>query len=448
MGNGTGFISTLPASTIQLRLTYFYKGVTMKKLTKLLLPGIIACTLIACGDKSKNSEPASTASAASTQETTLNVWAMGEEAKSLDTLVAGFEQQNPTIHVKVQSIPWGMVHQKLLTALSGDSTPDVSMMGTSFMAEFVKLNAFEDLTPYLAKDSSVKLSDFIPSTLLTTQFDGKTYGFPWYADTRIMFYRKDLMNQAGFKEFPKTWDEMFKLAEAEKKNGVKAPITLIKNDTNTPTEMLVTLWQNQTNIVDDNGKSMVATPAFKQAVSYYTSYFKNGLAPMDLGGDVAPLFVNGKLGMFVGGPWMISLVNKAGGKDFADKWGVAVMPTEKTNTSFLGGANFVMFKNSKNKADAYKLMEYLASAPAQKQFYDLTSNLPTVQNAWTGIESNPTVAVFKRQLNNVNIPYNIPQGPRLYKVFGDTVEQIIYGKVTIDAGIAELDKQVTQIMQK
>ena len=93
-------------------------------------------------------------------------------------------------------------------------------------------------------------------------------------------------------------------------------------------------------------------------------------------------------------------------------------------------------------------MEYLASAQHKKQFYDLTSNLPTVQNAWTSIESNPTVAVFKQQLNNVNIPYNIPQGPCLYKVFGDTVEQIIYGKVTIDAGIADLDKQVTQIMQK
>lgn len=417
----------------------------MKKLTKVLSVCTLMGVLVGCGNKDT-----ATANTNSAGAVTLNIWAMGEEAKSLGVLASNFEKQNPNIHVVVQSIPWAMVHQKLLTAIAGDSTPDVSMMGTSFMAEMVKLGTLEELSPYLAKDSSVKLTDFIPSTLLTNQFDGKTYGFPWTADTRVMFYRKDLMNQAGFKEFPKTWNEMYKLAEAEKKNGVKSPIALPAAELNASPEMLSALWQNNTDIIDKQGQSQVLTPEFKQAVNYYTSYFKAGLAPREreIGSVLSPLFVSGKVGMFIGGPWMVTLVKAAGGADFANKWGVAVMPTEKSNTSFLGGANLVMFKNSKNKVAAYKFMEYMVAPSTELQFYKLTSNLPTMQSAWSGIESDPVVGVFKQQLNNVQIPLNIPQGPRLYKAFNDEVEAIIYGKVTLDAGLADLNQQVTKIMQK
>ena len=418
----------------------------MKKLTKVLAACALMGTLVACGNKEETASNSTSTDA--NAPVTLNVWAMGEEAKSLGTVAGEFEKQNPNIHVVVQSIPWGMVHQKLLTAIAGDSTPDVSMMGTSFMAEMVQLGAFEELDPYLAKDSATKLTDFIPSTLLTNQFDSKTYGFPWTADTRIMFYRKDLMNQAGFKEFPKTWNDLYKLAEAEKKNGVKAPFALPKNDLNASPEMLSALWQNNTDIIDAQGKSLVLTPEFKQSVNYYTSYFKAGLAPLDLGGELSPLFVGGKVGMFIGGPWMVTLIKTAGGADFANKWGVAVMPTEKSNTSFLGGSNLVMFKNSKNKAAAYKFMEYMVAPTTALQFYKLTSNLPTVQSAWSSIESDPVVGVFKQQLNNVKIPSNIPQGPRLYKAFNDEMEAIIYGKVTVDAGLADLNQQVDKIMQK
>ncbi|MBX9890479.1 MAG: extracellular solute-binding protein, partial [Amoebophilaceae bacterium] len=242
----------------------------MKKLTTVLAACALMGTLVACGNKEETASNSTSTDA--NAPVTLNVWAMGEEAKSLGTVASEFEKQNPNIHVVVQSIPWGMVHQKLLTAIAGDSTPDVSMMGTSFMAEMVQVGAFEELSPYLAKDNATKLTDFIPSTLLTNQFDGKTYGFPWTADTRIMFYRKDLMNQAGFKEFPKTWNEMYKLAEAEKKNGVKAPIALPKAELNASPEMLSALWQNNTDIIDAQGKSLVLTPEFKQSVNYYTSY--------------------------------------------------------------------------------------------------------------------------------------------------------------------------------
>lgn len=417
----------------------------MKKhtLIKIFTACAISISLISC-----NKESSTNSATATSNKVELSVWVMGDEAKYMNQLATAFEQQNPNITIKVQSIPWGMAHQKLLTALSGNSTPDISMMGSSFMAEFINLGAFEELTPYLNKDDSVKLSQFIPSTLLTNQENGKTYGLPWYADTRVMFYRKDLMEQAGFKEYPKTWDEMTKLTAREKKNGVKIPLTLPKSDVNTPMELLTTLWQNDADLIDSNGKSTVNTPQFKQAVTYYTNYFKNGISSVDQGGDTAALFVNGKIGSFIGGTYMIGLINAASGRqdDFKQKWGVSTLPGNTSSTSVLGGGNFVIFKNSPHKEDAYKFLAYLSSKPAQQQMYQLTHNLPATKSAWDGIESDPVMGVFKIQLDNVKTPLNIQQGPRLYKALSDDVEQVIYGKMTVDAAVTDLNKQVTNIM--
>lgn len=417
----------------------------MKKhtLIKIFTACAISISLISC-----NKESSTNSATATSNKVELSVWVMGDEAKYMNQLATAFEQQNPNITIKVQSIPWGMAHQKLLTALSGNSTPDISMMGSSFMAEFINLGAFEELTPYLNKDDSVKLSQFIPSTLLTNQENGKTYGLPWYADTRVMFYRKDLMEQAGFKEYPKTWDEMTKLTAREKKNGVKIPLTLPKSDVNTPMELLTTLWQNDADLIDSNGKSTVNTPQFKQAVTYYTNYFKNGISSVDQGGDTAALFVNGKIGSFIGGTYMIGLINAASGRqdDFKQKWGVSTLPGNTSSTSVLGGGNFVIFKNSPHKEDAYKFLAYLSSKPAQQQMYQLTHNLPATKSAWDGIESDPVMRVFKIQLDNVKTPLNIQQGPRLYKALSDDVEQVIYGKMTVDAAVTDLNKQVTNIM--
>ena len=40
-----------------------------------------------------------------------------------------------------------------------------------------------------------------------------TYGIPWYMDTRVMFYRKDVFEKAGYKNPPKTWDELLDLSK-------------------------------------------------------------------------------------------------------------------------------------------------------------------------------------------------------------------------------------------
>ena len=39
-------------------------------------------------------------------------------------------------------------------------------------------------------------------------YEGAIYGVPWFTDAGMLYYRKDLLEQAGFSEPPKTWAEM------------------------------------------------------------------------------------------------------------------------------------------------------------------------------------------------------------------------------------------------
>src|SRR2546423_1911950 len=126
----------------------------------------------------------------------LTVWGMGTEGDQLKVLASDFMKQNPNIHVTVQAIPWSDAHSKLLTSVEGNQTPDISQMGTTWMAEFAKTGAL-DTVP-----SSINKDDFFPSAWNTVVYNGTAYGAPWYVDTRVLFYRTDIAQKAGITSPP------------------------------------------------------------------------------------------------------------------------------------------------------------------------------------------------------------------------------------------------------
>jgi len=94
---------------------------------------VLSLITVACGGGSSGGGNPNSAS--------LTVWGMGAEGDSLKVLASDFMKQNPGIHVTVQSIPWANAHQKLLTAVAGSQTPDITQMGTTWMSEFAQTGA-------------------------------------------------------------------------------------------------------------------------------------------------------------------------------------------------------------------------------------------------------------------------------------------------------------------
>ena len=146
------------------------------------------------------------AEARADQRVTLRFWAMGAEADALSSLVRGFEREHPDIRVDVQSIPWTAAHEKLMTAFVGGATPDLTQLGNTWVPEFTAIGALERLDSMAAHPPAVDSADYFEGIWDTNVIHGALYGIPWYVDTRLLFYRKDILAAAGYDSMPTDWD--------------------------------------------------------------------------------------------------------------------------------------------------------------------------------------------------------------------------------------------------
>src|SRR5882672_1969643 len=109
---------------------------------------------------------------------------MGREGEVVAELVPAFERRTPGVHVRVQQIPWSAAHEKLLTAYVGDAMPDVMQLGNTWLAA---------LDARIGASATVRLASYPSGIVDPNVVDGATYAIPWYVDTRVLFYRADLL---------------------------------------------------------------------------------------------------------------------------------------------------------------------------------------------------------------------------------------------------------------
>lgn len=330
---------------------------------------------------------------------TITVWALGAEGEKLGAIAKDFEAANPQAHVKVTVIPFDAAHDKISSAIAGNQTPDVSLAGTTWVSEFADSGAL-DPTPTNLIDSS----KFFPGAWDTTSVNGTSYGVPWYVETRLVYYRKDLAAKAGVT--PKdgwTWDDFKNFAAAmQSKGGAKFGISLPPGGTGSWQTFMPFAWQNGAELAKGD-QFTFDTPPMTKALDYYKSFFTDKISAGKLGpGALENGFIRGDIGAFVSGPWHMGILRDQGGAGFADKWAVAHMPTEQSATSFVGGGDLMVFKNSKNRDTAWKFVDFLTQPAAQQKLYELVGSLPAVQSAWDSgkLASDPMLKVFGDQLQD------------------------------------------------
>ena len=366
-----------------------------------LLSGVLC--VAACGRSAAKDETAPAGAIGAGPATgTITIWAQGAEADQLPAVLKQFQAANPGVKVDVTPIPWSAAHNKYQTAIAGGTTPDIGQLGTTWMGEFGAASALAPVP------SDLGAGPFYPGAVKSTQLRGGTYGVPWYVDTPVLYYRTDLAAKAGYHGPPATWDDFKAMAKAlQAKAGAKFGVALAPKDFQ---GFLPFAWSNGAGLTSPDGtKWTIDEPAMVQAVRYYQSFFTEGIADRTPSTD--PLayeaaFVNGSVPMFIGGPFEVGQLDKAGGAGFAGKYATAVLPRGTSATSFVGGSNLVVFKKSANSSAAWQLIRFLSRPATQVAWYKATGDLPSVQAAWSdpAMSADPKLAVFGRQLQSVDAP--------------------------------------------
>ncbi len=401
--------------------------------------------LTGCGrsDTGPSAGPAGGSPVASGSATgNLTMWAMGAEGEKLPDLLKDFTVSHPGIKVNVTAVPWDSAHDKFANAITANTTPDIAMVGTTWMGEFAQLDAL-DPTP-----ANIDKSKFFPGAQATTEVDGTSYGIPWYVETRLVFYRKDLAQKVGLTEVPKDWDS-FKTFVTKMKGapGVKYPIALLPGGTGSWQTVMPFAWSNGAQLANGNAWTL-DSPEMAEAWTYYQSFFTAGLADKaPVAGSTEADFASGKVPMFISGPWMMSAVEKLGGAGFADKYDVFVMPVKKTSSSFVGGSNLAVFKNTKARDAAWTLAEWLTQPEVQVKWYKLSTDLPSVQSAWQdpSLTGDTKLAQFGVQMKTAVAPPTFPTWEQVAVKFDGAMERVAKQNANVGDTLKTLQADATSI---
>jgi multiple sugar transport system substrate-binding protein len=380
--------------------------------------------------------------------TRLKFWAMGNEGTNAPQLMPEFERLNPGIKVDIQPLPWTAAHEKLLTAYAGDSLPDVSQVGNTWVAELSAIGALSP-TPAAAADL---LTDQFPAVLETNRIGGRSMATPWYVDTRLIYYRTDLLERAGFAAMPPDWAEWKRAMHAVKR--VAGPgnyaILLPVNEF----EQLLTfgLQGEEPLLRDRDTRGNFSSASFVAALAFYKSLFGEGLAPLVSATQISNVwteFERGYFSFYFSGPWTIG--------DFkarlapGTRWMTAGVPGPNgPGASAPGGSSLAVFRASPHQEAAWKLVRYLSESTVQARFNAITGSLPARQSAWATptVAGDPYIAAFKGQLARAKAVPKVPEWERIVTEMQVVAERMVRGEYTPQAAGAEIDRRADRLLEK
>jgi len=400
---------------------------------------------------------------------------MGREGEAVRALLPAFEAREPGVRVRVQQIPWSAAHEKLLTAFVAQALPDLVQVGTTWIPELAALGALEPLDARLAGAPALPREDFFPAALEAASAGGALYALPWYADTRVLFYRADALSAAGVAEPPRTWgalkEALARVAKAE--GGVRPPLLLPLTEWELP--VVLALQHGATLLRDGDRYGDFRSPAFRAAFELYLSFFREGLAPVTGAAQLANLhqdFGAGLFAAFVSGPWQVGELRRRLPASFEPRWSTAPLPapdasspsaavervpgrgtrpsSARPGVSLAGGAGLALVRASPRKEEAWRLAAFLAEPPQQLAFHRLTGDLPARRSAWDdpALRGDAKARAFLAQLEHARAAPRVPEWERIAGRIARHAEAAVRGDETPDAALAALDREADRLLEK
>jgi multiple sugar transport system substrate-binding protein len=416
------------------------RGSSLQLSRRTVLAGLAGAAVSGCGGRRRKE--------------VVRFWAFGREGEATAELLEEFHARHPDTEVEIQRLPWISAHEKLLTAYAGETLPDVCQLGNTWVPEFAALDALEPIDEAVRTSAIVQQQDFFEGTFNANRIDSVLYGIPWYVDTRLLYYRTDLLKRAGFDHPPTDWAEWSAMMGAIKslvgpdRYSVLLPLNEFE-------PLLVLALQQPTELLREGGRwGNFRSPDFHRTLSFYADIFERGWAPRMSNTQLSNVwdeFGNGLFSFYISGPWNIAEFKKRMPAELKDAWMTAPMPgPQGPGLSSAGGGALVVMKAAQNKEGAWKLIEYLSEPQTQQRFYELTGNIPPRRTSWQlpALEQSPYARAYYTQLDRLRSPPKVPEWERIVTEMRLASERVVYGRATVDSATVQLDATTDAILEK
>jgi multiple sugar transport system substrate-binding protein len=299
---------------------------------------------------------------------TVTVWVRDYEKALVQPLADAFNKTHKT-HVKVTLIPAANFVQKLGTAASSGTAPDVAANDLVFTPYFASVGAFADITK---KVDALPYKDSLDKAHMTqATYKGKIYAVPFTGDVSVIFYNKDLFKKAGLdpEKPPTNYAEIEADAKAISALGGKDKGFVFSGACGGCNifELAPHVWASGGSVLNAAGtEATLDTPEVTDMLQLYRNLWTAGSMPSlvqtDNGPNAGTAFQGGTIGMKADGTSFLGTLIKQKKFDF----GVFPIPgKDGGSASFSGGDNISVMSGAKNPTGAWQFVKWITTEPAQ-----------------------------------------------------------------------------------
>jgi multiple sugar transport system substrate-binding protein len=367
-------------------------------------------------------------------------WEPELPAGEFRALMDEFEAQNPGITVELLSGPYSTTRDQIVAGAATGTMADVVGLDGAWVNDFVKQGALASLTDLM---SAAKYDD--SELAAQIQLNGATYMIPVVNFVYPVFVNLDLMKQAGIENPPATRTEFAdaagKLTNADNNvYGWVLPLSMeqpngIQND------VMSWVWATGGSMLKDGQPNLVENEDVRSAMEFIKSLYDAGvIAPGAFSmreQDKVEEFTNGRVGMMIDSLAHINLIRE---RNPELKFAITALPAADGYDGPRGlpyaSWGIGVAENSKHKAEAWKLVEFLMSA-------DINSRLSSIANAFPGnVKSTPdfvkTDELFAAAFEVFQAGYlaneftGLPVAEQLMREFDEPFQLYLDGDMSLD----------------
>ena len=326
-------------------------------------------------------------------------WQTDDQSNSVWWLAANkaYEAANPGVTIDFVKVPRDSFADTMMVMFSGNTPPDIVHLASFEFPAFAQEDFLEDLTPYIKKDG-LDLTGWAGQEKCVV--GGKTVCINLNYFGYLMFYNAALLNAAGV-AVPHDWagylDAARKMTAAGSGQSYGVGLHTTAGAGQYLTELLAVVLDAGGRWSNAAGKPTIDTPEVIEGLRRWKLLQTEKLTPMGLKAeDVRQLFIEGRIGMRLDGPWMWGLLAKAK-PDLQPNLKVAETPTETP----LGGTSNVIGMPASLSPERKKLVwdyiKLITSQHWQEQYVVLSGQLAPRPHSLTpeALAAKPFLATFQ-----------------------------------------------------
>jgi multiple sugar transport system substrate-binding protein len=369
----------------------------------------------------------------------------GDRSDEVEAIIAAFEAEYPGIKVEASSAPFGDYFTMLQADFVGGDPADVFELNYENFVAFASNDILLDLSEYVDP-----ATPYYPRALEAFQYEGKQYALPETFSTVVLYYNKDLFDQAGV-EYPTadwTWEDALAAALqiralGDDTWGIYSPIQFW--------EFYKRAAQNGCSFFnEDQSESLVNDPACVGALETMIGLMDSDAMPdpaEQAGVSDSELFTQGKLGMVVTGIWMIPEYQKA---TFA--WDIQLEPGMKQKAYHFFSNGLAVAKNTDHPEEAALWAQFMtANEMAVNVRLEAEWELPTINDPAlfaAYLEQTPPdnrEAIFA-SLDNPVPPPVIARQSEMQDIFDELMNAVIAGEIEPEEALNMAKEEIDPLL--